>query len=312
MATDYFSILSKAVAKADDEAARQDIYYRARNAVAGLKPGENLTLQQIAAEAKALEAAIARVEAGFAPPAPEPAPEPEPQPAAPARRDDEIAEVLAEPVDWKRLGTVAALFLVVAGLAGLALWYFGGGQRTRLAGEPASPRQISDGREVLAADLDPGVDGGSSSADLPFAYQRQAVFYRSTIVPGSIVVDREQRYLYLIQSDTSARRYGIGISSECRKPGSLYRVTDMKEWPVWAPTAGDPQTVQIKSLPGGPGNPFGARLLLLDQPQRLIHGTNSPKTIGRLVALGCIRMVNDDIEDLYRRVTVDTKVIMRN
>jgi lipoprotein-anchoring transpeptidase ErfK/SrfK len=309
MATDYFSILSKAVARTDGEAARRDIYHRARNAVASLRPGENLTLQQIAAEARALEAAIARVEAGFAP---SPEPEPVPEPVMAAQRDEEIAEVLTEPTDWKRIGAVAALFLVVAGVAGLALWYFGGGQRTRVATELPVPRQIADGREVLAAELDPGIDGGSSSADLPFAYQRQAVFYRSTIVPGSIVVDREQRYLYLIQSDTSARRYGIGISSECRKPGSLYRVTDMKEWPAWAPTAGDPQTVQIKSLPGGPGNPLGARLLLLDQPQRLIHGTNSPKTIGRLVALGCIRMVNDDVEDLYRRVTVDTKVIMRN
>ena len=67
------------------------------------------------------------------------------------------------------------------------------------------------------------------------------------------------------------------------------------------------------SNPGGrPGNPLGARALLLDQPGLLIHGTNSPRTIGHLVATGCIRLVNDDVEDLYRRVSLDTKVIFRN
>lgn len=304
MATDYFSILSKAVARAEGEAARQDIYHRARTAVAGLRSGENLTTQQIASEAKALEAAIERIEAGFA--------AEKIEPVATEPRADEIAEVLAEPIEWKRIGAVAALFLVVVGLAGFALWFFSGGPRPRVASEPPTARQIADGREVLATDLDPGVDGGSSGTDLPFIYQRQAVFYRSTIVPGSIVVDRDQRYLYLIQSDTSARRYAIGITSECRKPGSLYRVTDKKEWPAWEPPASGVQPAQLKLVPGGPGNPLGARLLLLDQPERLIHGTNSPKTIGRLVAFGCIRMVNDDIEDLYRRVALDTKVIMRN
>ncbi|MFY0100236.1 hypothetical protein ABTQ08_22480, partial [Acinetobacter baumannii] len=77
--------------------------------------------------------------------------------------------------------------------------------------------------DTVMADLNPGVDGGSSAADLPFAVQRQVVFYRTTIIPGSIVVDRENRFLYLIDSNNSARRYGIGIAQECLKSGTLYR-----------------------------------------------------------------------------------------
>ena len=83
------------------------------------------------------------------------------------------------------------------------------------------------------ADLKPGVDGGSNGDGLPFALQRQVVFYRTTVVPGSIVVDRENRFLYLIDANNSARRYGIGIAQECLKGGSFFRVSNKLEWPDW-------------------------------------------------------------------------------
>ena len=165
------------------------------------------------------------------------------------------------------------------------------------------------------ADLKPGVDGGSSGADLPFALQRQVVFYRTTVIPGSIVVDRENRFLYLIDSNNSARRYGIGIAEECLKGGSLSRVTSKLEWPDWRPSGTDAakdtqrtQTATLLAAAGRPGSPLGARAFLLDKPGLIIHGTNSPKTIGHLVASGCIRLVNDDVEDLYRRVSLETRV----
>jgi lipoprotein-anchoring transpeptidase ErfK/SrfK len=98
------------------------------------------------------------------------------------------------------------------------------------------------------------------------------------------------------------------------RPGSLFRIASKVEWPEWRYSAGDTKSASVGAqiLKGGPGNPLGARALLLDQPGLLIHGTNSPKTIGHLVATGCIRLVNDDVEDLYRRVSLDTKVIFRN
>jgi lipoprotein-anchoring transpeptidase ErfK/SrfK len=159
------------------------------------------------------------------------------------------------------------------------------------------------------ADLKPGVDGGSSGEVLPFALQRQVVFYRTTVVPGSIVVDRENRFLYLIDANNSARRYGIGIAQECLKGGSFFRVTNKLEWPDWRSSAATRDADALAASAGRPGSPLGARALLLDKPGLLIHGTNSPKTIGHLVASGCIRLVNDDVEDLYRRVSLETRVV---
>jgi lipoprotein-anchoring transpeptidase ErfK/SrfK len=162
----------------------------------------------------------------------------------------------------------------------------------------------------VVADLKPGVDGGSSGEVLPFALQRQVVFYRTTVVPGSIVVDRENRFLYLIDSSTSARRYGIGVAQECLKSGALSRVMNKLEWPDWrSANANAKDADALLAASGRPGSPLGARALLLDKPGLLIHGTNSPKTIGHLVASGCIRLVNDDVEDLYRRVSVETRVV---
>jgi len=175
------------------------------------------------------------------------------------------------------------------------------------APSPNAPRGRDD---VVMADLKPGVDGGSSGEALPFALQRQVVFYRTTVVPGSIVVDRENRFLYLIDANNSARRYGIGIAQECLKGGSLSRVMNKMEWPDWRPSGANTKDADaLLAAAGRPGSPLGARALLLDKPGLLIHGTNSPKTIGHLVASGCIRLVNDDVKDLYRRVSVETRVV---
>src|SRR3954452_5402566 len=179
------------------------------------------------------------------------------------------------------------------------------------AGVTASSSKARRVREdVVMADLKPGVDGGSTGEGLPFALQRQVVFYRTTVVPGSIVVDRENRFLYLIDANNSARRYGIGIAQECLKGGSFFRIANKLEWPDWR-TSGVNTRDADALLPtaGRPGSLLGSRALLLDKPGLLIHGTNTPKTIGHLVASGCIRLVNDDVEDLYRRVSVETRVV---
>jgi lipoprotein-anchoring transpeptidase ErfK/SrfK len=178
-------------------------------------------------------------------------------------------------------------------------------------GVTASSSKASRIREdVVMADLKPGVDGGSTGEGLPFALQRQVVFYRTTVIPGSIVVDRENRFLYLIDGNNSARRYGIGIAQECLKGGSFFRVTNKLEWPDWQTSGSNTREADaLVAATGRPGSLLGARALLLDKPGLLVHGTNSPKTIGHLVASGCIRMVNDDVEDLYRRVSLETRVV---
>ena len=173
----------------------------------------------------------------------------------------------------------------------------------------SSPKFAPARQDVVMADLKAGVDGGSTGEGLPFALQRQVVFYRTTFAPGSIVVDRENRFLYLIDANNSARRYGIGIAQECLKGGSFFRVTNKLEWPDRRTSSNKKDADALLAAAGRPGSLLGARALLLDKPGLLIHGTNSPKTIGHLVASGCIRLVNDDVEDLYKRVSLETRVV---
>jgi lipoprotein-anchoring transpeptidase ErfK/SrfK len=294
MNVDYYALISKAVA-GKDAAARETIYRDAR----GLIRRSPLTREAAASHTAALEDAIRRIEDAYA--------------AEETRSAEEISEVLAtSDRNWKPL--VVGVSALVAAIALAALTYgFVVSQTPRVASKDvaASPQKAARAREdVVVADLKPGVDGGSTGDGLPFAYQRQVVFYRTTVVPGSIVIDRENRFLYLIDVNNSARRYGIGIAQECQKGGSFFRVTNKMEWPDWKSPSTDVKDPDAVLAPTGrPGSPLGARALLLDKPGLLIHGTNSPKTIGHLVASGCIRLVNDDVEDLYRRVSVETRVV---
>ena len=214
--------------------------------------------------------------------------------------------------NWKPLVVGACAVFAVIALSALVYGYIAtkGPGIVAASVKTSSPKAQRGREDVVMADLKPGVDGGSSGEVLPFALQRQVVFYRTTVVPGSIVVDRENRFLYLIDANNSARRYGIGIAEECLKGGSLSRVMNKLEWPDWRSSGANAKDADaLLAAAGRPGSLLGARALLLDKPGLLIHGTNSPKTIGHLVASGCIRLVNDDVEDLYRRVSVETRVV---
>jgi lipoprotein-anchoring transpeptidase ErfK/SrfK len=158
-------------------------------------------------------------------------------------------------------------------------------------------------------DLAPGVDGGSSDPDQPYVFRRQPTFYRTLLPPGTIVVDKLQHFLYLIQPNNVALRYGIALGDQCKDLAGLRHIASMTEWPSWQPPP-DLLKRNPSPMPGGPGNPLGARLLQLDDSSSRIHGTNAPKTIGNAVAFGCIRLVNDDIVDLYSRVQLRTPIVV--
>ena len=294
MNVDYYALISKAVA-GKDAAVRETIYNNARSLIRR----SPLSQEAAASHTALLEDAIRRIEDELA--------------AEEARSAEDISEVLAtSDRNWKPLVVGVSALVAAIALAALTYGYFVS-QVPRVvgAGVTASSSKAPRGRDdAVMADLKPGVDGGSTGDGLPFAYQRQVVFYRTTVVPGSIVIDRENRFLYLIDANNSARRYGIGIAQECQKGGSFFRVTNKMEWPDWkSPDGGAKDAATLLAPTGRPGSPLGARALLLDKPGLLIHGTNSPKTIGHLVASGCIRLVNDDVEDLYRRVSVETRVV---
>jgi lipoprotein-anchoring transpeptidase ErfK/SrfK len=138
------------------------------------------------------------------------------------------------------------------------------------------------------------------------------VFYRTNEPVGTVIVDTVYRYLYLVQNDGRAIRYGIGVGREGFEWQGLLRVTRKAEWPDWTPSPAvlQQQPQLPRSMKGGPGNPFGARMLYLG-PDYRIHGTNQPQTIGSAVFAGCYRLTNDDVMDLYGRVSVGTKVVVR-
>jgi lipoprotein-anchoring transpeptidase ErfK/SrfK len=150
--------------------------------------------------------------------------------------------------------------------------------------------------------------------NLPYEYRRQPVAYRSQEAPGTIIIDTSERFLYLIQSNTRAIRYGIGVGRDGFTWTGILKITRKNEWPDWTPPpemiARQPYLPRF--MAGGPGNPMGARALYLGQTVYRIHGTNAPDTIGHAVSSGCFRLVNSEISDLYERVPVGTKVIVRH
>ena len=166
------------------------------------------------------------------------------------------------------------------------------GAPRRYAGYPAEPARVA-----------PEFGLGSE-------YRRQVVAYDGPERPGTIVVDTPAKHLYLVQAGGQALRYGIGVG----RPGFMWAgtktVTMKREWPAWTPPS--QMLARRPDLPrhmeGGPENPLGARALYLGSSLYRIHGTNEPGTIGQNVSSGCIRMMNEDVSDLYERVRVGTVV----
>ncbi|WP_407149972.1 L,D-transpeptidase [Bradyrhizobium sp. ORS 86] len=144
-------------------------------------------------------------------------------------------------------------------------------------------------------------------------WQKQVVYYRTNEAPGTIIISTAERHLYLVQGNGRALRYGIGVGREGFQWQGLLSITRKAEWPDWTPPpemiARQPYLPRF--MAGGPGNPLGARAMYLGTTVYRIHGTNQPDTIGTAISSGCFRLVNADVMDLYGRVPVGTKVIVR-
>jgi lipoprotein-anchoring transpeptidase ErfK/SrfK len=179
----------------------------------------------------------------------------------------------------------------------------------------AQSNRLSPGRSVeYEIEDQPGQVPNAADEQLPAAFQRQIVFYRTAEPPGTIIVDTEQRFMYLVQPDNRAMRYGIGVGRDGFQWAGLLKITRKAEWPDWVPP---PEMIQRQPylprfMAGGPGNPLGARAMYLGGTVYRIHGTNQPETIGHAVSSGCFRLVNGDVIDLYERVPVGTRVVVRH
>jgi lipoprotein-anchoring transpeptidase ErfK/SrfK len=163
-------------------------------------------------------------------------------------------------------------------------------------------------------DDQPGLIASADDEQLDPKWQKTVVFYRTTEQPGTIIVQSDQRYLYVVQPGGRALRYGIGVGRDGFRWQGLVKITQKKEWPDWTPPPEmiERQPYLPRFMAGGPGNPMGARALYIGTTIYRIHGTNAPETIGQAVSSGCFRLVNEDIEDLYARVPVGTKVIVQH
>jgi lipoprotein-anchoring transpeptidase ErfK/SrfK len=143
-------------------------------------------------------------------------------------------------------------------------------------------------------------------------FKRTIVEYRTNEAAGTVIIDTPHTYLYYVLGNGKAIRYGIGVGREGFTWSGTQTVTKKAEWPDWTPPAEmiERQPYLPRFMAGGPTNPLGARAMYLGGTVYRIHGTNAPSTIGSRVSSGCIRLVNDDVIDLYSRVNVGTKVIV--
>ncbi len=156
-------------------------------------------------------------------------------------------------------------------------------------------------------------------------FLRTVVAYGGTEPAGTIVIDPAQHFLFLVNGDGSAIRYGVGVGRQGFLWSGNAEIKAKREWPDWYPPkemlARDPSIMRVMStlqsgtgMAGGPGNPLGARAMYLYQGNKdtlyRIHGTVEPWTIGTSVSSGCIRMINQDVMDLFSRVPVGTKVVV--
>ncbi len=141
---------------------------------------------------------------------------------------------------------------------------------------------------------------------------RQEVDYPGHEHPGTIVIDTQHKFLFLVEKEGKALRYGVGVGREGFAWSGVEKISRKAEWPDWTPPV--EMLKRRPDLPthmaGGIGNPLGARALYLGGSLYRIHGTNEPYSIGTSVSSGCIRMMNQDVIDLYNRVGVGTKVIV--
>jgi lipoprotein-anchoring transpeptidase ErfK/SrfK len=178
-----------------------------------------------------------------------------------------------------------------------------------VAGTASASAQGFDMRDIMGGGLNFRGGGGGSS---PIA--RTTVSYTSNYSPGTVVVNTAERRLYLVLPNGQALRYGIGVGRDGFRWGGVHRISAKKEWPGWTPPS---QMLRRRpDLPrhmaGGVDNPLGARAMYLGSTLYRIHGSNEPETIGQAVSSGCFRMTNDDVTDLYSRVSVGTTVVVKN
>jgi lipoprotein-anchoring transpeptidase ErfK/SrfK len=188
-----------------------------------------------------------------------------------------------------------------------------GAAPTNLAPGMNTAPGMAPGRGTAVASLPPEDQPEiGQPKELPPQFRRQVVDYKTKEPAGTIIIDTPSTFLYFVNGDGTAIRYGIGVGRDGFTWKGTERITRMAEWPDWHPPAEmiERQPYLPRFMAGGESNPLGARALYLGKTIYRVHGTNQPSTIGQFVSSGCIRMLNEDVQDLYTRVKVGTRVVV--
>jgi lipoprotein-anchoring transpeptidase ErfK/SrfK len=178
--------------------------------------------------------------------------------------------------------------------------------------DPAHRSATSIFDQALRSQSAAQLSDSQDATEMPARLRRQIVDYPTSEARGTVVIDTPNTYLYYVLGGGKAMRYGIGVGRDGFTWSGVEAVARKAEWPDWVPPAEmiARQPYLPRFMAGGLGNPLGARAIYLGGTIYRIHGTNQPSTIGGRVSSGCIRMVNDDVIDLYGRVDVGTKVVV--
>ncbi|WJR77101.1 L,D-transpeptidase [Bradyrhizobium sp. NP1] len=171
----------------------------------------------------------------------------------------------------------------------------------------------ADGKPLTIASLPPEEQPDVAPAQLPPNLRRQEVGFATKEPAGTIIVDTPNTYLYYVLGNGRAIRYGVRVGRDGFTWTGVQKITRKAEWPDWHPPPEmiERQPYLPRFMAGGPGNPLGARAMYLGSTVYRIHGTNQPSTIGKFVSSGCIGMLNEDVSDLFDRVKVGTRVVVR-
>src|SRR5580704_7462930 len=328
---DYYPILARAMSapEAQDPQWRRGVYERARQMLVTqlLARRPATPPAAIAAEQSGLDSAIRRIEAEMSRSArgamPREVPSDE-QDIADLSASEPERGPLPTPLRLSGISLLAAAIVVAAiGAGGTMFWVQHAHKASPApvknvasAAAPQAPPAAKAATPKLATtkdgDLAPGIDGSAADNDLSYVFRRQPTFYRTLQPVGTVIIDKLQHFLYLIQPNNVALRYGIGLGEQCTELIGLRHVASKAEWPSWQAT---PDMIERKLakpgvIAGGPGNPLGARIMELDDGKSRINGTNAPATVGTNVIFGCVRLGNDDVVDLYGRVRNGTSVVV--
>lgn len=325
MAADYYPLLRKAIDRLDrpSEAARYSVYERARQALVRQLREAGIVDAQLDQHVEALDRAVTQIESEFTNRRNEPTPvlravreepkpaakpqEPAPEPEEPAP-DQKESQAASDSTSAKQSASVlrrwavamAAAVLLVAVAAAFSFYYFKPGSRPAAAGRPAAPPPAARPTPTPTA-----VASAPDAAQPSYILRRQRVFYRSTHPPGTIAVSLSQKFLYLVQPNQVAIRYTIGVGPACDKIAGLFHVTEKVPRPADSATGRAPTAAVL------PDQSFDPPALYFDRG-RAVHEASDPKAVGQLVRTGCFMSWEQDIADLFDRISLNDRVVVVN